>query len=134
VFYCPEFDLSVGVQTIARAPFVSCFSGDPLEGSTVGVEGFLDAKVVVSAQRCFGQSVETFGAHREARYKTIVPTARTEKIHQDSSRIDQKEEYEARICCANRGRRSYPATSYGDDVGPSRSDGSDKGLSRTHPD
>ena len=48
------------------------------------------------------------------------------KIHQDSSRIDQDEEYEAKICCANWGRRSNPATSYGDDAGLSRSDGSVK--------
>jgi len=32
VFLCPVFDLSVGVQTAARASIVSLFSGDPQGG------------------------------------------------------------------------------------------------------
>jgi len=39
VFHCPEFDLSVGVQTVARAPFVSCFFGDPQGGKHHGEGG-----------------------------------------------------------------------------------------------
>ena len=59
MFHCPEFDLSVELQTVVRAPFVSCFSVHRLEGSTVGVEEFLDAKVVVSARRRLGQPAGT---------------------------------------------------------------------------
>jgi len=55
MFHCPEFDLSVRVRTTARAPFVPCFSCDSQKGSTVGVEGPQDAKVVVSARRRLGQ-------------------------------------------------------------------------------
>jgi len=46
VFLCPVFDLSVGVQTAARAPIVSfLFQVIHEEESAVEEEGFLDAQL-----------------------------------------------------------------------------------------
>ena len=47
------------MQTVARATLVSCLSGDPIGRKHVGAEGFLDAKVVVSARRRLGQPAGT---------------------------------------------------------------------------
>jgi len=45
VFIARETDLTVGVQTAARAPFVSFFSGDSIGGRERRNGGFLDAKL-----------------------------------------------------------------------------------------
>jgi len=45
VFLCSVFDLSVKVQTAARMPFVSLFSGDFVIGKARKEEGFLDARL-----------------------------------------------------------------------------------------
>ena len=44
MFIARDTDLTVGVQTVARAPFVSLFSGDSTVGREHGSEGFLEAK------------------------------------------------------------------------------------------
>jgi len=44
VFVAQDTDLTVGVQTATRAPFVSLFSGDSIGGRERGSEGFLEAK------------------------------------------------------------------------------------------
>jgi len=44
VFIAQDTDLTVGVQTTGRAPFVSLFSGDSTVGREHGSEGFLEAK------------------------------------------------------------------------------------------
>jgi len=44
VFIARDTDLTVGVQTAARAPFVSLFSGDSTGGRERGSEGFSEVK------------------------------------------------------------------------------------------
>ena len=52
-FFALEFDLSVRVQTTARAPFVSLFSGDSIGGKARRDGGILGRKIFVDARRRF---------------------------------------------------------------------------------
>ena len=53
MFHSPEFDLSVGVHTAARAPFVFVLSGDSIEGKARGDAWVPGREIVVDARGRF---------------------------------------------------------------------------------
>ena len=59
MFRSPKFDLSVGVQTATRAPFVFVFSGVQSEERHMGTQGFLDARLSQTHEDILGQLAGT---------------------------------------------------------------------------
>jgi len=80
VFPSPKINLSVGVQTASRAPFVFVFSGVQSEEKHEGTQGFLDVRLSQTHEDVFGQPAGTFGTHRGARSKTLSHQQEPERL------------------------------------------------------
>jgi len=63
----------------------------------------------------------------------LTPTVGHDTKHCPTSKSQKDEKYEARTCCTKQRRKPHPATSYGNDVGPSRGSGYIKSKPITHP-
>ena len=87
MFIAQDTDLTVGVQTATRAPFVSLFSGDSIRGRERGSEGFLETKSTETHEDV-GQSagMPTVGHI----LKHLSQPQESSKIHQECSRFIKK--------------------------------------------
>ena len=91
MFIARDTDLTVGVQTTARAPFVSLFSGVSIGGRERWSEGFLEAKLTEThkdVRSTVGLELKHLSQPQESSefHQEVQDSPKKAKIFQESSK------------------------------------------------